>query len=159
MFGVELAGLFKHPAICVGVISRFVGGAMNLARPIKYLVQTRWTIFISSEWLLPLTGFGATESDIHRRVFCMVSTLVLVASWFAIAVSDFRSAWVAGAIASTSKPAIFSCAKTGHKCGEGSHGLWFFLAEMSGKPLVSDTVFEGREGFNIRTIHNLVLFD
>ena len=39
MFGVELAGLFKDPTVSVGVIGRFIGGAMNLARPIKYSIQ------------------------------------------------------------------------------------------------------------------------
>ena len=38
VFGILLAGLFKHPTVSVGVIGRFVGGAMNLARPIKYSV-------------------------------------------------------------------------------------------------------------------------
>ena len=57
VFGVELAGLFKYPTVSIGVIGRFVGGAMNLARPVKYFVQARWTIFISFEWLLPLTEF------------------------------------------------------------------------------------------------------
>ena len=102
MFGVELVGLFKDPKVSVGVIGRFIGGAMNLARPIKYSVQTGWTIFISFEWLLPLTGFGATESGVDHFVFIIVLTLVFVASWLAIAVPGFRGAWVAGAIASTS---------------------------------------------------------
>ena len=82
-----------------------------------------------------------------------------MASWFAIAVSDFRGAWVAGAIASTSEPAIFSRTKAGHKCGKGCHGLQFLLAEVLGEPFVSDAVFEGREGFSVQTIHNLVLFN
>ena len=55
--GVDFAGLFKDPTISVGVIGGLIGGAMNLARPIKYFVQTRWTIFVSFEWLLPLSGF------------------------------------------------------------------------------------------------------
>ena len=78
---------------------------MNLARPIEYSVQTRWTISVSFEWLLPSTGFGATESGVDRRVFgafVIVSTLVLVALWLAIAVPGFVGARVAGAIASTS---------------------------------------------------------
>ena len=102
VFGVELAGLFKHPTVFVGVIGRFIGGAMNLEGLIKYSVQTGWTIFVSFEWILPLTGFGATESGVDRRVFIIVSTLVLVASWLAIVVPGFRGAWVDGAIASTS---------------------------------------------------------
>ena len=84
------------------MIGRLIGGAMNLARPIEYYVQTRWTIFVSFEWFLPLTRFRATESVIDCRVFVIVSMLVLVAPWLAIAVPGFRGALVAGAIASTS---------------------------------------------------------
>ena len=86
------------------MIGRLVGGAMNLARPIKYSVQTRWTISISFEELLPLTGFRATESGVNHRFFgilVVASTLVLVASWLAIVVPGFGGARVAGAIAST----------------------------------------------------------
>ena len=78
---------------------------MNLARPIEYSVQTRWTIFVSFEWLLPLTGFRATESGVDRRVFgifIVASTLALVASWPTVAISYFKGSRVAGAIASTS---------------------------------------------------------
>ena len=75
---------------------------MNLAGPIKYSIQTGMTIFVSFEWLLLLTGLGATESGVDRRVFVIVSTLVLIASWLAIIVPGFGGAWVAGAIASTS---------------------------------------------------------
>ena len=105
VFGVELAGLFKDPTILVGMISRLIRGAMNLARPIEYSVQTRWTIFVSFEWLLPLTGFRATESGVDRRVFgifIVASTLVFVASWLAVAISSFGGTGVAGAVASTS---------------------------------------------------------
>ena len=80
-----------------------IGGAVNLARPIKYSVQTRWTISASFEWLLLLTGFKAAEFSVDRCVFCtfVVDTmLVLVASWFAIVVPDFGGARVAGSIAS-----------------------------------------------------------
>ena len=94
-----------------------------------------------------LTGFGATESCIERRVlgsFVIISTLVLVASWLAIAVSGFGGARVAGAIASTSKPAILSRAKVGHECGKGCHGLRLLLAEVSGEPLILDIMLKGR---------------
>ena len=87
------------------MIGRLVRGAMNLARPIEYSVQTRWTILVSFEWLLPLTGFRATESGIDRRVFgifVIASTLVLIASWLAISIPGFGGASVAGAIASMS---------------------------------------------------------
>ena len=105
MFGVYLAGLLKDPTIPVGMISRPIMGAMNLARPIEYSVQTRWTILVSFEWLLPLTGFRATESGVDLRVFgifIVASTLLFVASWLAIAISGFRGARVADVVASAS---------------------------------------------------------
>ena len=85
--------------------------------------------------------------------------LVFIASWLAIAVPGFGGARIAGAIASTSKPAIFSRAKAGHQCGKSCHGLRFFLAEVTGEPLISDAMFKGREGFGVWTIDNLVLFN
>ena len=78
---------------------------MDLARPIEYSVQTRWTIFISFEWLLPLTGLRATESGVDRCVFgifIVVSTLVFFASWIAVAISGFGGARVTGVVASAS---------------------------------------------------------
>ena len=38
VFGIELVGLFEDPTASVGVISWFIGVAMNLARPIQYFV-------------------------------------------------------------------------------------------------------------------------
>ena len=35
----------------------------------------------------------------------------------------------------------------------------FFLTEVSGEPLVVDAMFKGREGFGVRTIDDLVLFN
>ena len=151
--------MFENPTVPVGVISRLVGGAMNLARPIKYFVQIRWTIFISFEWLLPLIGFRATKSSVDRCVFnffIVVSALMFVASWPAIAIHGFRGARVTGTVASMSQPAVFSRTKMGRKCGEGCHELWLFLAEVSSKPLVSDAMFEGRKGFCVRTIDDLI---
>ena len=87
------------------MISRLIRGAMNLARPIEYSVQTRWTILVSFEWLLLLTGFRATESGVDRRVFgifVVALTLVFVASWLAVAISGFGGTRVTGAVASTS---------------------------------------------------------
>ena len=66
MFGVDLAGLSEDPTVFVGMIGRLFRGAMNLARPIEYFVQTGWTIFVSFEWLLLLTGFKAVESCVDR---------------------------------------------------------------------------------------------
>ena len=48
---------------------------------------------------------------------------------------------------------ILTRAKVGHECGKSCHGLWFFLAEVPGKPFVTDAVFKGREGFGIRTVN------
>ena len=122
VFGIELAGLLEDPTTFVGMISWFVGVAMNLAGPVQYLVQIGWSISVCLKWLLPLTGFGAAESGVDRcvmRSFIIIATFVLVASWLAIAVSDFGSSRIAGAVTSTSKPAVFSCAKTGHQSGKG----------------------------------------
>ena len=105
MFAVYLTGLLKEPTISVCVISGLVPGAMNVAGPIKYSIQTRWTIFVSFEWLLPLTGFIAIESGVDRHVFdifVVASTLVFDASWLAIAISGFGGARDAGAVPSTS---------------------------------------------------------
>ena len=38
VFGVELAGLFKDPAVSVSMISWFIGVAMNLAGLVQYPV-------------------------------------------------------------------------------------------------------------------------
>ena len=46
MFGVELADLFKDPAVYVGVIGWFIGVAMNLAGSVQYPVQVGWFISI-----------------------------------------------------------------------------------------------------------------
>ena len=57
VFGIQLAGLFEHPAISVNVIGWFVGGAVNLARAVEYAVQTGRSRIVSFERLFPLTGF------------------------------------------------------------------------------------------------------
>ena len=38
VFGVYFAGMFKYPAVSVGVVGWLVGGAMNLARVLLYTV-------------------------------------------------------------------------------------------------------------------------
>ena len=94
-----------------------------------------------------MTGFGAAESGVDRlvlRSFIIIATLVFIASWLAVAVSDFGSARIAGAVASTSEPAVFSRAKAGHQGGKGWHEFWFFLTEVASEPLVPDALFEGR---------------
>ena len=64
-----------------------------------------------------MTGFGAAKSGVDRcdmRSFIISATFVFIASWLAIAVSDFGSARIAGAVASTSELVVFSHAKAGH---------------------------------------------
>ena len=38
VFGIKLVGLFEDPTASIGMIGWFIGGAMNLAGPIEYLV-------------------------------------------------------------------------------------------------------------------------
>ena len=109
-----------------------------------------------------MTGFGAAESGVDRCVLCsfvIIATLVFIASWLAVAVSNFGSARITGVVASMSETVVFSRVKAGHQSGKGCHGFWFFLAKVAGEPLIPDVVFEGREGFGVRTIDNLVLFN
>ena len=64
-----------------------------------------------------MTGFGTAESGVDRSVahnFVIIATFVLAAPWLAVAISDFGSARIAGAVASTSELAVFSRAKAGH---------------------------------------------
>ena len=93
------------------------------------------------------------------RSFIIIATFVFTVSWLAIAVSDFGSARIAGAVASTSELAIFSRAKAGHQSSEGCHGFRSFLAEVACKPFVLDAVSESRKGFRVQTVNDLVLFD
>ena len=109
-----------------------------------------------------MTRFGAAESGVDHHVLCsfiIIATLVFIASWLAVTISDFESARIAGTVTSMSELAVFSHAKAGHQSGKGCHGFWFFLTEVAGKPLVPDAVFEGRYGFRVRTVDDLVLFN
>ena len=82
--------------------------------------------------------------------------LFFTLSWLSVAVSDFGGARVAGAIASTSEPVVFSRAKAGHQSSEGCHGFRSFLAEVACKPFVPDAMFESRKGFRVQTVDYLV---
>ena len=91
MISVKLACLLEDPTVSVGMISWFIGVAMNLAGSIQYSVQVGWFISIRLEWLLPLTGLRATESSINGRVFgviAIIATLVFVASGLGVAISS-----------------------------------------------------------------------
>ena len=89
VFGIQLAGLFEHPAFSVGVVGWFIGGAVNLTRTIEYAVQAGRSRIASFEWLFPLTGFRATESGINSRVFgvvAIVAALVPVTTRSAVSI-------------------------------------------------------------------------
>ena len=64
IFGIYLASLFEHPTIYVSVVGWLIRGAVNLARAIKYAVQTGRSLIVSFEWLLLLTRFGSAEFDV-----------------------------------------------------------------------------------------------
>ena len=91
VFDIQLAGLFEHPTISVSVIGWFIRGAVYLGRAVEYAVQTGRARVASFEWLLPLTGFRATESGIDCRILRIVAiilTLVSVVSWLSVTVTD-----------------------------------------------------------------------
>ena len=90
IFGIQLVGLFEHPAFSVGVVGRFIVGAVNLTRAIEYAVQTGRAQVVSFEWLFPLTGPRATEFGIDCLVFgvvAIVAMLMSVASGLAVVIS------------------------------------------------------------------------
>ena len=89
VFGIQFAGLFKHPTFSVGVVGWLIGGAVNLTRVIEYAVQTGRARIASFERLFLLTGFRATEYGIDRRVcgvVVVVAALVSVVTWSAVAI-------------------------------------------------------------------------
>ena len=117
VFGVELAFLLEDPTFSIGMISWFIGSAMNLARPVKNFVQAGWTVSVAFKCLLPLTGSGAPEPGVYRCIvwaFFIVSMFVFIASWISIAIPDFGCARIAGA--ATSQPVVLSRTKAGHGC-------------------------------------------
>ena len=79
------------------MVSWLVGGAVYLAQAIEYSVQIGRTYSSSLEWLLPMTGCGASESGIDCRILIFVAVnaaFVLVAPRPAIVVLDIRTARV-----------------------------------------------------------------
>ena len=53
VFSVYFATMFKYPAVTIGVVGWLVWGAMNLARALQYTVQTRRSLIVVLECLLP----------------------------------------------------------------------------------------------------------
>ena len=104
-------------------------------------------LIVSVVGLLPLAGLGAAESGVNCGVIGVVAitlAFVSIAPELASAVLGLGGAYLTGYIFATSQPTVLSRAKAGHECREGCHGLWLFLAEMSGKPLVTDVMLKGR---------------
>ena len=100
----------------MGMICRFVWGAVNLTEFVKNFVWARLSFSAAFERLFPLTWSAALESGVYRYIIWatfFISTLVFVASWFTIAIPDFGCAWVAGA--ATGQPAILARTKAGHE--------------------------------------------
>ena len=65
------------------MIGWFIGGAMNLAGPIQYLVLIGWSISICLEWIFLLTGFGAIEFGVELAGLLEDPTAsVGMISWF-----------------------------------------------------------------------------
>ena len=68
---------------------------MYLARAVEYSVQIGRTQSSFFEWLFPLTGFGASESDVDCSILSIIAVnavFVLVATRPAIAVLGIRTA-------------------------------------------------------------------
>ena len=87
------------------MIGRLVRGAMNLARPIEYSVQTGWTISASFERLLSLARFRATEFGIDRRILGIVIVVLMllsIASRLIFVVFNSRGAGVVCIVFATS---------------------------------------------------------
>ena len=143
------------------MIGLFVWGAMYLARMIEYAVQAGWPLTIPFVGLLPLAGLGAAESGVNCGVIgviTIVSAFLPIAPELAGAVLGLGGACLAGCVFATSQPVVFTRTEAGHECREGCHRFLVFLAEVAGEPFVADAVFEGRKGFGIRTVNDLVLF-
>ena len=77
------------------MIGWFIEGVVDLTWTIEYADQTGRARIVSLKWLLPLTGLRATESGVVSRVFsvvAIVSTLMFVAPWPAVAIPGFGGA-------------------------------------------------------------------
>ena len=70
------------------MIGLLVRGAVYLARTVEYAVQAGRSFIVSFVGLLPLTGFGATESGVD----CGVIGVVVIASAFVPIALELASA-------------------------------------------------------------------
>ena len=129
------------------MVGRFVWGAMYLARTIEYVFQAGWSSVIPFIGLLSLAGLGDTESGVNCSVIGVIaiaSAFVSVAPELAGATFGLGGACFVGCVCAASQLTILSRAEAGHKCREGCHGPWLFLAEVAGEPFITDAMFKGR---------------
>ena len=114
MISIKLACLIEDPTVSVGMIGWPIEVTVNLTRSVQYPVRGGWSILVCLWWLLQLTGLRIVKSGVHRCVACITATVVFGSSWLTVAVSNFRSARVAGVVAFTSEPVVFSRTKASH---------------------------------------------
>ena len=129
------------------MIGWFIRGAVDLTWAIEDAVQVGRAQMIPFIWLLPLTGLRATESGVDCGVISVItiaSAFVPPASELAAAIFGLGSARFICCIFATGQPTVLARTKAGHECREGYHGLRLFLAEVAGKPFVTDAMFKGR---------------
>ena len=65
--------MLEYLTISVGVVSWLFGGSMYLIGAVEYSVQIGRARSGSFEWLLPLTGFRASESGVDCRILLVVA--------------------------------------------------------------------------------------
>ena len=129
------------------MIGLFVLGAMYLARTVGYAVQAGWSLTVPSVGLLLLAGLGAAESGVNCSVIGVIaiaSVFVSVAPELAGAAFGLGGACFVSCVCTASQPTILSRAEAGHKCREGCHAPWLFLAEVAGEPFIPDAMLKGR---------------
>ena len=83
MCGVELAGLLEDPTFSMGMICRFIRGAMDLTYLVQNLVSAGQFISVAFGGQLLLTWPRASESGVYRRAlraFFFIPALVFAAS-------------------------------------------------------------------------------
>ena len=83
MFGVELAGLFEDPTFSVGMICRFIRGAMDLTYLVQNFVYAGQFVSVAFGGRLLLAWPRASKSGVYRyalRDVFFIPALILAAS-------------------------------------------------------------------------------
>ena len=100
MFGVELARLLEDPTFSMGMICRFIRGAVDLTYFVQNLVQAGEFVSVAFRGQLLLTWPRASKSCVYRRALraiFFIPVLVFAASWLPVSIPDFGCTWVVGA--------------------------------------------------------------